>query len=140
MKKIFLITFLLFLHSYICISQASRNKDSSKIEDVKIAYMTQELNLSPAEAERFWPIYDSYFQELRQAKKMYGDDEIAFDEKVVDIRKRYKGSFKRVLNSDTRVNRVFVSEKNLRDMLKKELQNRRIRRQGPLKQGGKPKN
>ena len=59
---------------------------------------------------------------------MYGKDEVAFEEKKVQIRKKYQGQFKSVLNSDNRVNRVFVSEKNLRDLFKKELQDRQRRR------------
>lgn len=124
MKKIYFIVSLLFLHSYICIAQTPYKGDSNKVEGVKEAYMGKELNLSPDESKKFWPIYKNYFSEIKQARKNYPNDEVAFEEKVVEIRKKYKGNFEKILNSNDRANRVFVSEKNLRDLFKKELQNR----------------
>jgi hypothetical protein len=126
MKKFFFIISLLFLHSYFCVAQTQSNNTA---EDIKIAYMNKELNLTPEEEQRFWPVYNNYFSEIKQARKDHVNDEIGFEDKVVQIRKKYQGDFKKVLNSDARVNRVFVSEKNLRDLFKKELQNRqRLRR------------
>jgi len=138
MKKIFFIISLLFLHNYFCVGQTQTD---NRVEDIKTAYMNKELNLTPEEAQRFWPVYNNYFEEIKQARKQYLNDEVAFEEKVVQIRKKYKSDFQKILNSDERANRVFVSEKNLRDMFKKELQNRqRMRRnqnQFPKKQRNK---
>ena len=121
MKKIFFIISLLFLHSYICVAQT---QSASRVEDIKIAYMNRELSLTPEEEQKFWPVYNNYFSEIKQARKDYANDEIGFEDKAVQIRKKYQGDFKRILSSDARVNKVFVSEKNLRDLFKKELQNR----------------
>ena len=127
MKKIFFIISLLFLHNYFCVAQTQ--SDDSRVEDIKIAYMNRELNLTPEEAHKFWPVYNNYFSEIKQARKQYMNDEVAFEERVVQIRKKYKDNFRGILNSDARANKVFVSEKNLRDLFKKELQNRqRMRR------------
>ena len=129
MKKILFIISLLFLHSYFCVAQTQSDAQTDdKVEDIKIAYMNKELSLTPEEAQRFWPIYNNYFSEIKQARREHINDEVAFEEKVVKIRRKYKGDFQKVLNSDARANKVFVSEKNLRDMFKKELQNRRLRR------------
>jgi len=145
MKKVYIIILLLFLHNYICVAQTQSNDNSNKAEDITKAYMTKELNLTPEESEKFWPVYKDYFNELKQAKSVYGNDEVAFEEKKVQIRKKYQGQFRSVLNSDNRVNKVFVSEKNLRDLFKKELQDRQRRRkligaqpQKSPKTGGKP--
>ncbi len=124
MKKTFIIISLLFLHCYICIGQSQGDSSGSKIEAVRKAFMTKELQLTPEELEKFWPVYNNYFSELRQARKQNMKDEISFEEKAVEIRKRYKGDFKKILNGDDRVNRLFVSEKKLKDLFKKELQNR----------------
>ena len=124
MKKRIIIIYLLFLHSYICMAQPQDDKSSNKVEDVKVEYMKKELNLTPDESQKFWPVYNNYYSEIKQARKNYINDEVAFEEKVVEIRKRYKDDFKRVLNGEARANRVFVSEKKLRDLFKKELQNR----------------
>lgn len=134
MKKILIFISLFVLHSYFCIGQTNNDNERGKLDDIKKAYMARELNLTPEEAKKFWPLYDDYYAELRQAKRAHANDEVAYEESVVSIKRKYKNNFNRVLRSDYRVNKVFVSEKNLRDMLKKELQTRKIKRQGNLRQ------
>jgi hypothetical protein len=140
MKKIVIILSLLFIHNYFCVGQTQPDTGGKKIEGIKVEYMNKELNLTPEEAKKFWPVYNNYFSEIRQARKTHANDEVAFEENVVEIRKKYKDNFKRILNSDNRVNGVFVSEKNLRDMLKKELQNRQRLRRPPNQSQHKRKN
>ena len=133
MKFVYIIIILSFFHSYICVAQTHSDKDTNKVERVKIAYMAKELNLTSEESQQFWPVYNDYFLEIKQARKSYLNDEVAFEEHVVQIRKKYKGDFKRILNGDARVNRIFVSEKNLRDLLKKELQSRQKFKRPPTR-------
>lgn len=137
MKKNFIIISLLFIHSYICVAQTQSSDKTNKAEDVTVAYMKKELSLTPDESKKFWPVYNGYFAELKQAKGAYGNDEVAFEEKKVEIRKKYQSQFRSILGSDKRVNKVFVSEKNLRDLFKKEWQDRQRRRQLP---GAKQRN
>lgn len=40
-----------------------------KIKAQKIAFLTQELNLTPDEASKFWPVYDKCWKEKMDAKK-----------------------------------------------------------------------
>lgn len=57
--------------TFICISlflsfsiQAQKSKESrKKIRALKIAYITEQLNLTASEAERFWPLYNVYNKE-----------------------------------------------------------------------------
>jgi hypothetical protein len=42
--------------------------DGSRIEALKIAYLTKKLNLSTEEAQKFWPIYNKYSDEIRAAR------------------------------------------------------------------------
>ena len=59
------------LISFICISLfctltlfAQERKGSvEKIKALKIAYLTEQLNLTSNEAEKFWPIYNAYYKE-----------------------------------------------------------------------------
>jgi Spy/CpxP family protein refolding chaperone len=44
-------------------SKAQDNDDNinvSKIQAQRVAFFTERLNLTPAEAEKFWPIYNEY--------------------------------------------------------------------------------
>ena len=54
MKKIIII---LFFASSGLIAQPDRFE---KIRTLKTAYITQELSLTPSEAEKFWPVYNEY--------------------------------------------------------------------------------
>lgn len=42
-----------------------RQKHMNEIQSLKIAYMTEFLSLTPAESEKFWPIYNAYWAERR---------------------------------------------------------------------------
>ncbi len=123
MKKILLLTLFLLNISYFCYAQADKRKNN--IEAIQIAYLTRELSLSSEEAQKFWPVYNEYRDELVSVRKEIRNDEVLFEEKVLNIRKKYKTDFKKVLGTDQRVNQVFVAEKSFRDLLRKELMNRR---------------
>jgi hypothetical protein len=60
--------------SAIAIAQydLNNNKDlkgREKIKQLYIAYITQEINLSEDEAEKFWPIHNQYDIELKMTYK-----------------------------------------------------------------------
>ncbi|WP_432671024.1 sensor of ECF-type sigma factor [Flavobacterium sp. SM2513] len=68
MKTRQLITLLFLMCSITFYSQESKKE---KIKALKIAYITKDLNLSSNEAEKFWPVYNSYDEkqfELRMIK------------------------------------------------------------------------
>lgn len=50
---------ILFLVSFISFSQDFKEK-REKIKALKVAYITEELNLTTDEAQKFWPIYNMY--------------------------------------------------------------------------------
>ncbi len=108
-------------------------KDGGKLEAYKIAYLTKKLNLNVEEAQRFWPIYNSYVNEIREVKRQHNRmDEVAFEERVVNIRKKYKNEFGHALTDD-RANQFFKADKDFNNSLRKELQERQmdqLRQQG----------
>ena len=132
MRKFLLILFLCISTAYFCNAQTG---DKNDINTVKIAYITNQLNLTPTEAQQFWPIYNRYFGEVKKAQQESPDDIVAFQEKLVNIRKKYKPEFKSVLDSDDRVNKVYTAEAKFISLLKNELKNRRSNGQEQLLQG-----
>jgi len=122
MKKVYFVIFFLFSCTYICTAQQPAG--GQKVEAIKVAYVTSQLNLTVQEAQRFWPLFNSFSAEVKRARKAYPNDEIAFDQALVDIRKKYKDEFKRILIYDDRVNKVFVIERQFREVLRTELQKR----------------
>ena len=128
MRKVILAISFLFFANYICIAQGDPQKKFNRIEALKIAYITRELNLTPDESQKFWPIYNSYFDEIKTARQANANDEIAFEEKVLSIRKKYRADFNKVLVNDQRTNKIFTIERNYQEMLRKELMNRQKRK------------
>jgi len=127
MKKLLLFTAFVLGISYFC--QAQPAAKGERVQAIFVAYATKELNLTAEEAQKFWPVYNQYLEEMKKARQENKDDELAFEEKALAIRKKYKPDFKKVLNDDVRVNKVFVMDKNFREMLRKEIQNRAKNRQ-----------
>ena len=134
MKKIYTLLLFLFFHSYFCFAQAPEG-DNNKVEVIKMGYMTKELDLSPDEAKSFWPVYNNYVNEIKQARKQYPNDEVAFEKRVVQIKEHYKGNFKKVLgNNSQRVNKVYTTDKEFNSALRKELKTRQQNRVQPNQQ------
>jgi len=46
--------------------QRERIKD--KVKAQRVAYITQELELSETEAQKFWPVYNTYLSEIEQLR------------------------------------------------------------------------
>lgn len=131
MKQILSIFAFLLVFSFVATAQDnSRKKDSTgrnKITALKIAYLTSKLNLSPEEAQKFWPIYNKYSEELsklRSDARKNGTPELEVEEKVLAIRKKYNSEFSKALPPD-KVNAFYKAEKEFGTMLKKEWMERR---------------
>lgn len=124
-KKLTLILVVFININYFCFSQGLEEGNKQKAEEVYNAYITKELSLTPEESDKFWPLYNNYRNEIKSTIKGNGSDQIELEEKVLNTRKKYKNDFKKVLGTDERVNKLFVSEKNFRGILRKELLERR---------------
>lgn len=65
MKKIFITLFIVIFSISSLLAQSERRK---RLKAYKIAYITEELDLTPKEAERFWPVYNDYENKVYQLK------------------------------------------------------------------------
>ena len=115
---------LLLVQGYFCTAQDSDDNEGDDIKAVRVAFMTDKLKLSSDEAQKFWPVYNNYLQELRRARKDNSGDLVRQQEAIVNVRKKYKDNFKRVLNTDDRVNRVYTAQQEFKTMLGNEYQKR----------------
>lgn len=74
MKNLILITFIL-IGSLQGIAQEKKNH-REKIKSLKTAHITEGLNLTSEEAEKFWPIYNEFEKEKRKLyRKEHADIE-----------------------------------------------------------------
>lgn len=108
--------------------ETSQN-NGGKLKAYQIAFLTKKLNLTPDEAQRFWPVFNKYEDEIRTTRIQNKQaPEVEVEEKMLNIRKRYFEEFSKVLNRD-RADRVFKADKEFRDGVRKELMERRQLRQ-----------
>ena len=129
--------FLYFIISsllYNSIVLAQPPNDGEKMKSIVIAYITEELDLTPTEAQNFWPVFNQYQNDIKTARKNF-TDELELEEQVLNIRKSYKLKFKAANINDQKINKLFKVEKMLVQKVKQNLQQRRQMR---LENGNNP--
>jgi len=127
MKKIIGSLVFIVLMNSVSFAQQGPNGGGAAIgnlQGLKIAYITKELALTTDEAQKFWPIYYNFSDDLTAARRDKKDDVIGFDEKALVIKKKYYAEFKKVLGTDERANKVFLCEREFGNFIKKEIENR----------------
>lgn len=105
----------------------AQNNPTSKqtsIQTLKVAFITKDLYLTTEEAQKFWPVYDAYIEELKKVKKDIKDDVLAGEEKSLVVKKKYNSEFKKILSSEDRAKKVFLADRDFAIFIKKELQDR----------------
>ncbi|MCW0482821.1 hypothetical protein [Gaoshiqia sediminis] len=60
MKKITIILSLLLLGVFAIAQPRGRHDDFEKYKALKVSFMTEKLELTPQEAQQFWPIYNEF--------------------------------------------------------------------------------
>jgi hypothetical protein len=120
MKKI--LPMLLLLGAFCLHAQAQddakqpeREKRMQEIEALKVAFISRELELTPEDAQKFWPVYNQYNKELTTAYQR-NENVIDREEKVLEVRKKYKGQLTSVLG-EQRMNRMFQAEGRFHEVL-----------------------
>ena len=103
-------------------------KRQQDIEALKVAFISKELELTPAEAQKFWPVYNEYSKELRGIITNE-KDVLPRDEKVLNLRKRYSDQFTNILGQQ-RMNRIFNAEGRFRQLLIKSMRAQNQRNKG----------
>lgn len=141
MKKLLILSAVVLLNSVQIVKAQSAALEPSKrerLEALKVAYLTEKLNLTPEEAQQFWPLYnelDNKLQEIR--KKQRGnrseskqnfdsmsdadvskaiDQELALEQKELDLKKEYNEKFKKILPIK-KVAKLYAAEHGFRKEL-----------------------
>lgn len=135
MKKIYVLALF-----FVCFTQINAQettpepeKKHQDIEALKVAFISRELDLTPEEAQKFWPIFNQYTKEVNTAitnKKEVLDR----DEEVLNIRKRYKEQFTKVIGQQ-RMNKMYGAEGKFRQVLINVIKRQKLRQ---LQNGTRP--
>ncbi len=102
------------------------------LEAMKTGFITRRLELTPEEAQKFWPIYNGYAAELRQAYSNYrsqrNGNEIGLEETLLSIKKKYSVEFLKAI-PPPKINEFFRAEKDFNTFVQREMQRRQMQRQ-----------
>ncbi len=139
MKKYFYFLPLLFIFLNVKAQPPQVEEKLQEIEAIHIAYITKELELTTDEAQKFWPVYNSYQTEAKKLMKEHGEKQgspLDWDEKILNLRKRYRGEFLKAIN-ENKFNRFIRVENQWRNKLRERLKERlKARRQENQTPGG----
>ncbi len=141
MKKIFLlfgfVTFATLLTNGQEVADSGNGRE--KIKMLEIGYFTRQLQLSSNEAEKFWPLFNKYRKEIRVVVKDRNiNDDLERQQKVLDVRKKYRKDFIGTLD-EVRGGKVYEVEDRFKTMVRREMQQRMKSRQNSPSQPGKHK-
>jgi len=126
MKHILL--FITLLTGSISFAHAQENepdpgKRAQKMQALYVAYITQQLNLTTAEAEKFWPLHNQFDGELKTISLDL--PELERQQKILDIKKRYQDRFVKILGSSSRADNFFRLDTEFRKKLVDVMRQRR---------------
>jgi len=110
-----------------------QNDPSQKIQALYIAFISRELKLTEAEAQKFWPVHTEFDNEVRAVKPDI--NELERQQTILNIKKKYQERFIKILGSD-RTNNFYKVDAEFRKKLVERLQKIRQQRAN----GGKLKN
>lgn len=105
------------------------NNSHDKIEQLKISFITQKLNLNASTAENFWPIYNEYDNAKQQLYRKYKgsksgqsismadiEERLEHDQEMLDLRKKYTLRFSKIL-SPAQIENLRKAENEFRRMI-----------------------
>ncbi|MBP7939889.1 MAG: hypothetical protein KAZ20_02005 [Sediminibacterium sp.] len=97
----------------------------AQLESFKIQFITKKLDLTPAEAEKFWPVYNEQKEASHKVMQEKKEDEIEFQEAMLVIRKRFKKDLMPILKSEERVNQALKVDRELVNKMRNEMMRRK---------------
>ena len=126
------------------VNQNRKDRIEKKMESKKIAYITQGLDLSPDEAQQFWPIYNEYQSKLKDSRsnnrvKIPNEDLSDADaneflenllereQNELNLKRDYFDRMKTVV-SPKKVARLYILEKKFREEVLADIKGRMEKR------------
>ena len=92
-----------------------------RLESFRIQFITKKLDLTPAEAEKFWPVYNEQKEASHNLMQTKKEDEIEFQEAMLVIRKKFKKDLMPILKTEERVNLALKVDRELLNKMRNEM-------------------
>ncbi len=125
MKKLSILWVVLFSYG-ISFAQQKAPQEFRSVQNLKIGYLTNKLNFTEEEAQKFWPIYNKYEAELKALRTDVNKEGNVLDNeaRLLELKKKYQAEFKRAI-SDEKINDFYKAEKEFNQYVQKEVMRRR---------------
>jgi len=145
MKKQIVIVITILMAGQMSL-KAQDQSDMERLTAYKIAFFTKKLDLTPAEAEKFWPVYNDYsarkskiqidrismIRYIKQNEALISEKEISESANVLsqtyidesNLTITYIGEIRKVL-PPAKIIKLYQAEAQYKQQLLKELDNRR---------------
>ena len=151
MKRVLIVLLILTILPFTRLAAQNQN-NMEKLNAYRIAFFTRRMNLTPREAEKFWPVYNEFQDkknsiqqerialnrnvnqnELKMSEKELieaGDKFIALQVQEAALAQEFHNKFKEIL-APGKVIRLYQAENQYRMMLLNELKDRKPVRNNP---------
>ena len=114
-----------------------KGNKADRVEALRIAFISEKLNLTPAEAQNFWPVYNQYRNDMETLRKNFkpgpdmqptAEQQLDMEQKKLDLKKKYKNQFEGALGK-TKLNQLYNLEHEFHEKLK-EMRDQRQQQKG----------
>lgn len=140
MKKLLILSAVILLSSFQFVKAQDELEPSKRerLEALKVAYLTEKLNLTPEEAQRFWPLYNEFEEKKGELRKQKRDNEsktklnffemsddglsdaidqqLDLEQQELNLKKEYNERFKKILPIK-KVAKLYAAEHGFRKEL-----------------------
>ncbi len=119
------------------VASARQSSPEYRVLDVKERFIKRQLQLSPQQAQKFFPLYHEYQMELFNMQRLKrlnnssvqpdGTDQVNkdlyYETQIINIKQRFKDAFLRILPPE-KVSELYKSERQFNDELVRSLSER----------------
>jgi hypothetical protein len=117
--------------------RTTQSRGTGRLATVKRDYLNKQLNLTPTESKKFWPLYKQYQEQMRTIRKLRAQNSSAsptnpndainkdlyYETQLVETRKRYNDEFLKILPAE-KVNELYKSERDFNSEVIRQLSER----------------
>lgn len=135
---------ILFITIFLsALSSIAQGDGSGRVRGMRVAYITEKMNLPPEQNARFWGVYNRYLDERASLRRTYRDqfaknhsgeldnyeanrfvdDNIEYKERDLELSKKYKAELLRVINAQ-QLAELYQAEREFKQMLIEKLRTR----------------
>jgi hypothetical protein len=136
-RRFIISLFCMLIAGGLCAQQQHTPRE--KVEAMRVAFITNRLDLTPEQSRQFWPVYNSYRHDLVQLRHNFfpndeganshldADRQLEFEQRKLDLKKQYKPEMEQILGK-AKLNRLVSAEEDFKRLLMQTMRNRRQQR------------